>query len=260
MEASSTTPGEAQAFYEEFSLGVGLRDWLRPNPRHEQLRLHVGDVLAGRSGLTLLDVGCGAGVMTSFLTRFGNVTGTDFSHAAIAAAQRLEPAVDFRAGALDVLPDGARYDVITLFDVLEHIPRSDRPAFLAELRGLLTETGLLFISTPHPAFTAMRRAQGDETLQIIDEEVELRDVIAEIELPLVRYAAFDVFRGSAEYQVMVFQAGLTADGGEPVLVDPRLAPVDELRWRIGNAVRVLRHGRRRVARWFLSGEPPEIDS
>jgi N-acetylneuraminate synthase len=35
----------------------------------------------------------------------------------------------------------------------------------------------------------MRRGQGDPTLQIIDEEVELRDVMGEIDLPLIRYAA-----------------------------------------------------------------------
>jgi hypothetical protein len=30
---------EARRYYEGFSLAVGLRDWLVPNARHEQLKL-----------------------------------------------------------------------------------------------------------------------------------------------------------------------------------------------------------------------------
>jgi hypothetical protein len=66
-----------------------------------------------------------------------------------------------------------------------------------------TKDGLLFCSTPYPAATAHRRAINDPTLQIIDEQVELSDIVVEARaagLQLLRYEAFDVFAGSPEYQ------------------------------------------------------------
>ncbi|QEC46660.1 class I SAM-dependent methyltransferase [Baekduia soli] len=251
---------ESHRYYEEFSFAVGMRDWLQPNLRHEQLRLLIEDVVTGR-GLSLLDVGCGAGVMTSFLTRFGQVTGIDFSAKAIDAARRIVSDVNFHAGTVDVLPPEARFDVITLFDVLEHIRAEDRPGLLGDLRGRLTEDGVLFISTPHPRFTGARRAACDETLQIVDEEVELHDVLREardVGLGLTRYQVYDVFAGSPEYQMMVFTPDRVV-GGPPSKVDPRLRYPGRRRWRIANAARTVRHNPR-VARWFLTGRPPTIRS
>lgn len=256
------SPEEAQRYYEDFSLRVGLRDWLQPNPRHIQLRLLIQDVVP-RNRLRILDVGCGAGVMTAFLRRYGQVTGTDFSSAAIDAARRLVSGVDFRAGTLDELPGGERYDLITLFDVLEHVPAPARPEFLGQLRSRLTEQGLIFISTPFPAFTHQRRERNDPTLQIIDEEVELSDVVdeaADAGLRLSRYVAFDVFAGSPEYQVIVLTPAGAQLPGPPILRDPRLRRPNKVRWRLSNAGRSLAEGRPNVARWFLTGRAPAVDS
>ena len=261
---------QRQQFYEEFSLATGLRDWLQPNARHLQLKLEVSDLVAGRSGLRILDVGCGAGVMTAYLTRYGRVTGLDFSEAAIAAARGLAPRAEFVAGSLDALPRDARFDLIALFDVLEHIPEEERPAFLADVRELLATDGTLFISTPFPAYTAHRRIEGDDTLQVVDEEIELPQITAEaaeLGLQLVRFRAFDVFRGSPEYQVMVFIAE-RSPGGPPVLVAPRLQRRLRLmrsrHWRrarkLGLAMRLIARGRFREARWMLTGVAPHVRS
>lgn len=251
---------QAKEYYEVFSLRVGERDWLEPNRRHAQLRVLVDDVLGDAKGLDILDVGCGAGVMTSFLTRYGSVTGTDFSTAAIAAAQRIVPEVTFIAGSFEDLPTAKRYDGVMLFDVLEHIAASDRPEFLGQLASLLADDGVLFMSTPHPAYTNYKRAQGNPSLQVIDEEVELADVIAEataVGLQLVRYHAYDVFGGTPEYHAMGFKLR-GAPGQSPVLRDKRVKLPGRRAWRVKNAVRSLRNGRRSVARWFLTGRPPDI--
>lgn len=250
-------------YYEDFSLRVGLRDWLAPNPRHARLRTLVSDILAGRDDLRLLDVGCGVGVMTSYLTRYGSVTGTDFSTSAIAAAQRIVPEARFFAGTFDDLPAGERYDAVMLFDVLEHIPEVDRPGFLGELVELLTEDGVLFMSTPYPDFTARRKTADDATLQVIDEEVRLADVIGEAaahDLQLVEYRAFDVFKGTPEYQAMAFRFTGGSLGGPPVLTDARTTTPDRRLHRGRHALRALRAGRPAVARWFLTGDPPDLKS
>ncbi len=265
----SVSKDMARAYYEDFSLAVGLRDWLLPNLRHQQLKRFIDDLPARAAPGRILDVGCGAGLMTGHLTKYGSVTGIDFSSAAIGVARRLVPEADFQVRDAGDLPDGP-FDLITLFDVLEHIPEADRPGALAGLAERLAPDGLLFMSTPHPDSTALRRARDDETLQVIDEEVRLEAVVAEAAaagLQLLWYKAFDVFSGSPEYQAMVFTPGRTP-GGPPRLRTPTIARLSNRRvrrvvhrsWRVRNAARVLRHGKVGTAWWFLTGTPPHVDS
>lgn len=100
-----------------------------------------------RSGLRLLDVGCGAGGFLETLRRFGNAFGVDPSPAAIEFA-RSKSAADVRRGSLpDDLPfAGAEFDVITLLDVLEHVDEDERA--LRTLAGLLRPGGYLIITVP----------------------------------------------------------------------------------------------------------------
>jgi 2-polyprenyl-3-methyl-5-hydroxy-6-metoxy-1,4-benzoquinol methylase len=264
------TRDEAKRYYADFSRAVGLRDWLRPNPRHEQLKLLVDEVLHDRRGLKIADVGCGAGVMTAALRRYGEVTAIDFSGPAIEVAQRLVPGVTFLEGSLEVLPKQVRFDVITLFDVVEHIRAHERRDFLADIRARMAIEGLVFISTPFPAFTRFRRGNGDPTLQIIDEEVHLPQLLAEtspLGLQLLDYRAFDVFRGSPEYQAAIFTTE-RAPGGGPALRPYRLSR--RLRWiessagrrasRVRQAAALAARGRLRDARWMLSADVPTVES
>ncbi len=263
------SPDEARDFYEDFSLAVGRRDWLQPNLRHEQLKLLVDDLLAGRSGLRIADIGCGAGVLTDHLRRYGDPVGVDFSSAAIAAARRLAPDVTFLAGGLDELP-GDRYDAITLFDVLEHIPAVERPAFIRGLSERLAPDGVLFISTPFPSATRFRRQAGDDTLQVIDEEIELPRLIAEAAdagLQLLRFEAFDVFGGSPEYQAMVLSPERAFGGAatlRPRSLERRRRFVEHRHYRrmrrLRLAARALARNDRGIARWFLRGRPPAVRS
>jgi SAM-dependent methyltransferase len=263
--AAGLTRADAQRFYEDFSVAVGLRDWLLPNARHEQLKILVREVLRRRD-LRILDVGCGAGVMSAYLTRFGDVTGIDFSEPAIDVARRLAPDVSFIAGSLDVVPRDSQFDVITLFDVLEHIPAVERPQFLGDLSCRLVDGGILLVSTPHPAYTRHRRRTNDDSLQIIDEEVPVDRVAAEAEvhgLRLVEFRAYDVFRGSPEYQFLMFGLGL-APGGTASLRSSalhrrmRLLDIPGVRRlrRFGHAARLAGRGGRSAARWMLTGRAP----
>ncbi len=263
---SSVSHDQAQAYYEDFSLAVGERDWIVPNLRHQQLKLVVKDVLDGRRHLRIADVGCGAGVMTDFLTRFGEVVGVDFSTAAIAAARRYASGATFREGGVEALP-AERYDLITLFDVLEHIPADKRPEFIGQLRERVADDGLILLSTPFPSATRSKRAAGT-ALQIIDEEVELPAIIAEAEatgLQLIRFEAYDVFAGSPEYQVMVF-APMRSFGGRPALQPRRLrrrrlvygVKIVQLARRVTLALRCVKRGDLATAAWFMRGRYDDV--
>lgn len=245
---------------------MGLRDWRIANARHEQLKLLVGDALRGHAGdARVLDVGCGTGVMSSFMTRFGTVTGIDYSEPAVQLATKMVPNASFHAGSLvDIgLPAGG-FDLISLFDVLEHVPRGERGAFAAELGRLLGPRGTLLASTPHPHLTEWMRQERPDLMQVVDEAVDVGDVVellTPLGLTMTRYATYDIDRGGPQYQFIVFERGLRR-GGEPrrsPALERRLKVVDNRvthrarRWV--RAARLVRRGRIGAAAQLLRVRP-----
>jgi 2-polyprenyl-3-methyl-5-hydroxy-6-metoxy-1,4-benzoquinol methylase len=94
----------------------------------------------------VLEIGCGAGGMLAPLAQFGEVHGidiaTDYVHAC--AEHKLARML---AGSGDALPFADHtFDVVALFDVIEHIP--DERATLAEVRRVLRPGGTVFLSVP----------------------------------------------------------------------------------------------------------------
>ncbi len=98
----------------------------------------------------ILDLGAGTGGTTSALTRFGRVTALEIDPA---ARQHLDASV-LEGVWTDPLPDPSRapglFDVVTAFDVLEHLP--DDQAVLTDVHRLLKPGGHLLATVPaHPA-------------------------------------------------------------------------------------------------------------
>ena len=125
---------------------------LRLNYVVEQIASHLGrDSASALSGLRILDVGCGGGLMSEALARMdAQVVGVDASPGNVAAA-RLHArsqniTVDYRLGEpAEVLAPEERFDVVLALEVVEHV--SDVPAFLATAAALLAPGGMLFVST-----------------------------------------------------------------------------------------------------------------
>jgi SAM-dependent methyltransferase len=102
--------------------------------------------LEGRSGLKVLDVGCGAGGMLEPLARYGTVTGIDTQPELVEFCH--ERGFDnVVVGSAHELPakDGS-IDLVTLFDTIEHV--ADDVGALRECRRVLAPHGRVFISTP----------------------------------------------------------------------------------------------------------------
>jgi len=100
-----------------------------------------------RPGARILEVGCGTGSNIDLLRRFGTVEAVEPDDPARAlAAERSGVAV--KGGTLPggVPLDDGGYDLIALFDVLEHIP--DDKGALAELSGKLAPGGRLLLTVP----------------------------------------------------------------------------------------------------------------
>ncbi len=118
----------------------------------EQIALHRGvNASDALTGLRVLDVGCGGGLLSEALARLGaTVVGIDASPGNIGAA-RLHAesqgvAVEYRLGELaDVMSSKEDFDVVLALEVVEHV--IDVNAFLEDCASYLTQNGIFFAST-----------------------------------------------------------------------------------------------------------------
>ena len=128
----------------------------------EQVLLHFGrDGRAAKpfEGLSILDIGCGGGLVAEPLARLGaSVVGADASEtnievAKLHAAQSGVP-VDYRATTAEaILAGGERFDVVTALEIVEHV--SDVDYFLSTCADLVKPGGLLFVATINRTFKAL---------------------------------------------------------------------------------------------------------
>jgi SAM-dependent methyltransferase len=102
--------------------------------------------LAGRTGLRILEIGCGAGGLLGPLQRYGTVHGMDIDRDYIGfCRQRGFDRVLCGSGYELPFPD-ATFDLVCLFDTIEHIP--NEADALQEIRRVLKPGGRAFFSVP----------------------------------------------------------------------------------------------------------------
>lgn len=96
----------------------------------------------------ILEIGCGAGSMTAYLSSLGyDVVGTDFSDDLLDYAKKAHKDSKFIKMSGDKLEfDDDRFDVVLSFDVLEHIPKVNK--HVSEVRRVLKKNGKYLFQTP----------------------------------------------------------------------------------------------------------------
>jgi 2-polyprenyl-6-hydroxyphenyl methylase/3-demethylubiquinone-9 3-methyltransferase len=132
--------------------------WWDPNsefkPLHDinPLRLNWIDERAGLAGKSVLDVGCGGGILAESMARRGaTVTGIDMGEAPLSVARLhlLESGlkVDYRRVPVEELAaeQPGSFDVVTCLEMLEHVP--DPAAIVRACFELARPGGCIFFST-----------------------------------------------------------------------------------------------------------------
>lgn len=102
-------------------------------------------------GLSVLDIGCGGGLMSEPMARLGAaVTGADAApgniHVAQLHADQQGLDIDYRATTSeDLAAQGLKYDVVMALEIVEHV--ADPAQFIATCRDLVKPGGLMIQST-----------------------------------------------------------------------------------------------------------------
>ncbi|MCU1293139.1 MAG: SAM-dependent methyltransferase [Bryobacterales bacterium] len=153
-----------QNYSEYYGREINDQEKFRLDPAHLRMYRDFGNrFMAGRSG-KILDVGAGLGYFVRFAESYQGWEAFGYEICA--------PAVDYAKNQLGVknmyagrVEDSgfplASFDLMTLWDVIEHIPNPD--GFLQYLRSLLKPAGAFFLATPNgPA--QLWKARAKKTL------------------------------------------------------------------------------------------------
>jgi 2-polyprenyl-6-hydroxyphenyl methylase / 3-demethylubiquinone-9 3-methyltransferase len=103
------------------------------------------------AGLKIIDVGCGAGLVTEPLSRMGaNILGIDASERNVAVAERHARVSGAPCRYRHALPEdcgdlAGTFDAALSLEVVEHV--ADLPAFLSAVAGLVKPGGILIVGT-----------------------------------------------------------------------------------------------------------------
>ena len=124
--------------------------------------------LKALKGLSILDVGCGGGLVCEPAARMGaNVTGADADAQAIevakAHAKQSKLKITYKHGAAETLK--TKYDVVLALEIIEHV--SDPALFVESVAQLVKQNGLVIFST-------LNRTAKSYALGIVAAEYLLR--------------------------------------------------------------------------------------
>lgn len=159
----NVTASEVAQFDALASRWWDLNGPFKPLHKLNPIRLRFITDQVALSGKHVLDVGCGAGILTESLSKAGAITmGIDMAQEVIKVAKlhALEStlSIDYEVISVETLakarPDS--FDVITCMEMLEHVP--DPESVIASCATLLKPGGIAFFSTINRTLMAYAQA------------------------------------------------------------------------------------------------------
>ena len=104
------------------------------------------------STASLLDIGCGIGLLHPYLTPMvGRLSGVDLSASAVAEAKARNAEAHYRAYEGDRLPfENGQFDLALAVTVMHHVPIAQWPAFVNEAKRVLKPGGAFIVIEHNP--------------------------------------------------------------------------------------------------------------
>jgi len=130
----------------------------------ENIRKHFNikkDKSISLSGINILDIGCGGGLISEPMARLGaEVTGIDASEKNIKIANLHSKTsglqINYLHGSPEKFVTSQKFDVILNLEIVEHVDNVD--LYISSCYKLLKENGLMFTATLNRSFTSYVKA------------------------------------------------------------------------------------------------------
>ncbi len=175
--------GLARRIYRQESFGTRLIQHYRPYlaPFHRLIELVP-------AGSTVLDVGCGGGLFLALLWELARIrsgVGFDSDPRAIRVAQSATSlragtrAIRFEHSAVESPWPGGQFDVVSVVDVMHHVPRPHRAALLKHAVDRLRPGGRLLYKDPG------HRPRWRAAMNTLHDLVLARELVSYTPLPVV---------------------------------------------------------------------------
>jgi len=169
-------------FYEEKNSNVTI------SSRKIKIINLVSSVLAPNR--SVLDIGCGDGFLSFVMSLTSkSVTGCDLAP----PKEALSPNVSYVESDISKSKLNGEYDVVTCFDVLEHI--EDLEAGLVNIKAALKKGGALIVNHP----------EHHDPSQPIDNEITVLELIKKINMKLIKLEYYG-FTDEAYYFMIFVEA------------------------------------------------------
>jgi ubiquinone/menaquinone biosynthesis C-methylase UbiE len=176
---------DVKSFYDDF---LESKMWYRVsgNPRIELATERALDFVCFDS--YVLDVGCGIGITAEQVAEQvdeGHVWAFDISERNIWYARETVNQSNATFFTANVLEDREKIrkhlakavDVITLVDVIEHIPQKHHGELFEFFRSIMSDQSFVVLTYPSPQFQRYLKEHEPEDLQIIDQVIELEELL-----------------------------------------------------------------------------------
>lgn len=206
MERGTPSRSSTGEYYDRFLVERMLAYRVSGSPRLEAAWNFIRSRVRATS--RILDVGCGIGLMSERMARVahrGFVHAFDLSPANVAYARRTVRRRNLELFQADLLAGldrvrerlGEPVDLVTMIDVIEHVPCAAHEDLLRRLGEMVVADGALLLTFPSVPYQLHLHRNEPAGLQEVDETIELSDlasVAARSGWHVARYLHVDVWR------------------------------------------------------------------
>jgi trans-aconitate 2-methyltransferase len=147
----------------------------------------------------ILELGSGIGVLSFLLSKkvkSGKIEAVDLSSKSIEFSKHKIKNKNISFFTDDIIryaPKNKKFDFITLFDIIEHIPIERHYDLFKNLASIANENTKILINIPNPEYIEYFRANNPGVLQIIDQPIPLNLILENAEKNGLQITYFETY-------------------------------------------------------------------